>query len=125
MVAVARCRTRSKRNLVRLIVFATILAALLTYIRLLWLPINNEKNVVTSEDVMKMYLSDKEEWLEHKIVDYERRVVLNLGRDGEPAYLQGKEKENGENALKTVALNTILCDRVPLNRTLRDPRNKG
>lgn len=61
---------------------------------------------------------------EKQLKAYESRIILNLGRNGEPAYLQGRDKEMGEEALKKVALNTVLSDRMPLNRTLKDPRHK-
>lgn len=67
----------------------------------------------------------EEEWIwEKKIRDYESKIIPNLGNYGEPAYLQGEDKKKGEEALKKVALNTVLSDRMPLDRTLRDPRNK-
>ncbi|CAG9857597.1 unnamed protein product [Phyllotreta striolata] len=56
--------------------------------------------------------------------EYERRIVPNLGENGEPSYLDGEDAKRGEEALKKFALNTVLSDRLPLNRTLRDPRNK-
>lgn len=126
MLTAARC-PRSRRNLLRFVVFVAATVALLTYFRLL-LPNKGEEEDEEPMDeaaIMRMYLRDKTGFLERKIVQYERRIVPNLGHNGEPAYLEGKEKEMGEKALKTVALNTALCDRVPLNRTLRDPRNKG
>lgn len=127
MVAATRCCPRVRRPLVRLLVFGTVAIALITYFRLL-LPGRGEEDdeqTMDEEAVMKMYLQDREGWLERKLVKYERRIVPDLGQYGEPAYLVGREKEMGEKALKTVALNTVLCDRVPLNRTLKDPRNRG
>lgn len=61
---------------------------------------------------------------EQKLKEYESKIIPNLGDNGDPAYLDGKEAQKGEEALKTFALNTVLSDRMPLNRKLRDPRNK-
>lgn len=104
------------------------IVALLTYFRLLQQSTQDEDVETTpieGEDVMKLYLQDRKSWLEKRLKDYERKIVMDLGRDGEPAYLEGKDKEDGAKALKELALNTVLSDRMPLNRTLRDPRNKG
>lgn len=132
MVAVTtRCCPRPRRPLVRILVLVTAAIALITYFRLL-LPGGGgggggeeDEEPMDEETVMRMYLQDREGWLERKLVQYERRILPNLGLDGEPAYLEGKEKELGEKTLKTVALNVVLCDRMPLNRTLKDPRNRG
>lgn len=125
MVAATRC-PRPKRNLVRCLVFVATALALFTYFRLL-LPKKGDEDEepMDEEAVMQMYMHDRKGWLERKIVQYERRIVPNLGHNGEPAYLEGNDKELGEKALKSVALNVVLCDKVPLNRTLRDPRNRG
>lgn len=61
---------------------------------------------------------------EKKLRDYESKIIPNLGDNGDPAYLEGKDAQDEEEALKTFALNTVLSDRMPLNRKLRDPRNK-
>ncbi|XP_074026809.1 polypeptide N-acetylgalactosaminyltransferase 1 [Leptinotarsa decemlineata] len=61
---------------------------------------------------------------EKKLTDYERRIIPNLGDNGDPSFLEGNDAKEGEKALKTFALNTVLSDRMPLNRKLRDPRNK-
>lgn len=68
--------------------------------------------------------SKEQETYEKQLREYESKIVPKLGEFGEPAYLEGKDKEEGEKALKKVALNTVLSDRMPLNRTLRDPRHK-
>lgn len=71
-------------------------------------------------------LSEEEKVFERKLRDYESRMIEGLGDGGEPAYLpEGEEKEAGERALKAVALNTVLSDRMPLKRKLKDFRNKG
>ncbi|CAH0548763.1 unnamed protein product [Brassicogethes aeneus] len=54
---------------------------------------------------------------------YEAKIIEKLGNNGEPAYLWGDEALEGEKALKKFALNTILSDRMPLDRKLKDPRN--
>lgn len=68
-------------------------------------------------------LSEEEQNWENIIKEYEQKIIPNLGNYGEPAYLGEKEKEEGEKALKKVALNTVLSDRMPLDRILKDPRN--
>lgn len=60
---------------------------------------------------------------EKEVKDYEDRIIPLLGHNGEPAYLEGKDAKDGEEALKKFALNTVLSDRMPLDRKLRDPRN--
>lgn len=62
--------------------------------------------------------------LEQKLVDYESRIIPGLGDNGEPAFLDGVDASEGEKALKKWALNYVLSDRMPLDRKLRDPRNK-
>ncbi|KAJ8916512.1 hypothetical protein NQ315_000154 [Exocentrus adspersus] len=61
---------------------------------------------------------------EKKLREYESAIVPNLGDNGEAAFLDGADALKGEKALKTFALNTVLSDRMPLDRKLRDPRNK-
>ncbi|VEN35240.1 unnamed protein product [Callosobruchus maculatus] len=61
---------------------------------------------------------------ENQLRDYENRIIPNLGENGDPAYLVGIDAKEGEKALKKIALNSILSDRIPLDRKLRDPRNK-
>lgn len=109
---------RSRRNFWRLLLLAGAALALVMYLRSL-------REEEPAEDLMTSLATDKRIWMERTIAEYERKMVPGLGQDGEPAYLEGKEKALGEAALKTVALNTVLCDRVPLNRSLKDPRNKG
>ncbi|KAG5882553.1 hypothetical protein JTB14_007160 [Gonioctena quinquepunctata] len=72
----------------------------------------------------QLYVNNNRSNFEKKIKDYESRIIPNLGDNGEPSYLDGNDAREGERALKTFALNTILSDRMPLNRKLRDPRNK-
>nr|CAI5825810.1 unnamed protein product [Callosobruchus analis] len=61
---------------------------------------------------------------EMQLKDYENRIIAHLGENGDPAYLDGTDAKEGEKALKKIALNSVLSDRIPLNRKLRDPRNK-
>jgi polypeptide N-acetylgalactosaminyltransferase len=60
---------------------------------------------------------------EKTIKDYENKIIPNLGHDGAAAYLEGTDAKEGDKALKKFALNTVLSDRMPLDRKLRDPRN--
>lgn len=62
--------------------------------------------------------------LEQILSDYENKIIPGLGDNGEPSFLDGADAREGEKALKTYALNNVLSDRMPLNRKLRDPRNK-
>lgn len=69
-------------------------------------------------------LQNRTNILEQKLVEYESKIIPGLGDNGEPAFLDGVDAKEGEKALKTFALNYVLSDRMPLNRKLRDPRNK-
>ncbi|KAL3270804.1 hypothetical protein HHI36_021326 [Cryptolaemus montrouzieri] len=60
---------------------------------------------------------------EGTLEEYESKIIPGLGDDGEPAFLEGEDQAKGDESLKTFALNTVLSDRMPLNRKLRDPRN--
>lgn len=62
---------------------------------------------------------------EKAIREYEARIIHGLGADGRAAYLNGEDKAMGELALKSVAINTVLSDRIPLDRPLRDPRHQS
>lgn len=61
---------------------------------------------------------------EKALREYESKIIPNLGDNGEAAVLDGSDALKGEEALKTFALNTVLSDRMPLDRKLRDPRHK-
>lgn len=61
---------------------------------------------------------------EKTLREYESKIIPNLGDNGEAAFLDGSDALKGEEALKTFALNTVLSDRMPLDRKLRDPRHK-
>lgn len=117
---VVRCTRITRRSLFKKILFVIALITIYVYYKLLHLP-SFYNEFLKYEQAP---LSKEERRLEEKIRDYESKIIPNLGNYGEPAYLQGKEKELGEQALKKVALNTVLSDRTPLNRILKDPRNK-
>lgn len=68
-------------------------------------------------------ISELEQIYEDKLSYYERKIIPNLGHNGEEAFLEGEDAKKGEEALKKFALNTVLSDRMPLDRKLRDPRN--
>lgn len=53
----------------------------------------------------------------------EYNVVVGLGEHGEPAYLHGKEKVEGEAVLAKKALNVVLSNKISLTRTLPDVRS--
>ncbi|KAK5638663.1 hypothetical protein RI129_012958 [Pyrocoelia pectoralis] len=94
-----------------------VIFAIIFYIR----NIDDNHNSITREELTK-----EENVYEIKLRKYEEGMIPNLGNNGEAAYLENaKERKEGENALKKFALNTVLSDRMPLNRTLKDPRNKG
>lgn len=71
----------------------------------------------------ELYDYDNKE--EKAIREYESKIIKGLGEDGKAAFLDGDEKALGELALKSVAMNTILSDRIPLDRPLRDMRHKS
>lgn len=60
---------------------------------------------------------------EQKLREWEGKIIPGLGDNGETAFLDGQDALDGEKALKKFALNTVLSDRMPLDRKLRDPRN--
>lgn len=127
MVTATRTRCpRPRRNLIRFfVIVAAVIAVIYLYYWRLLRANDGDEQQMDEQALMRLYRQNKDAWLEWKLRMYERRMVPNLGRDGEPAYLTGKAKEMGKKSLKKVALNTVLCDLMPLNRTLRDPRNKG
>lgn len=65
----------------------------------------------------------QKERYEEQILKLEYNVVPGLGKNGEPAYLYGKDKSRGEAALKKKALNVILSNKISLTRKLPDIRN--
>lgn len=114
--------SRSKRNIIKAILLLLTLVLVFIYLKLLKLHKEYGYNGAFSLYNQISLTEDQLKW-EKQIQDYERRIIPNLGNNGEPSYLMGKDKEEGDKALKSVALNTVLSDRMPLNRTLRDPRN--
>lgn len=96
-----------------LILHAFILLLLLLFFAIRFLARDNDW------ELMKV-LSDEEK----HIREYESRIVQGLGADGKAAYLDGEDKTLGELALKSVAMNVILSDRIPLDRTLKDTRHE-
>lgn len=79
-------------------------------------PIRSKQNSRLGQNVTNI--------LEKKLQEYESKIIPGLGDNGEPAFLDGTDAKEGEKALKTYALNYVLSDRMPLDRKLRDPRNK-
>lgn len=115
--------SRSKQNILKVSLLLVTLVTVFIYLRLLKLHKEQGHNGSFLFQYNEIPLSEEEEQWENKIREYEQRIIPNLGNYGEPSYLLGKEKEEGENALKKVALNTVLSDRMPLDRILKDPRN--
>ncbi|KAK9754261.1 Glycosyl transferase family 2 [Popillia japonica] len=101
-----------KRTRIKSVIILIILAAFLIYLK--FLHDNRANKVVYPKDVQVF---------EDKILRYEAGIISNLGNNGEPAFLEGDDKEKGDNAVKAVALNTVLSDRMPLNRK-SDNRHK-
>ncbi|KRT82492.1 hypothetical protein AMK59_3039 [Oryctes borbonicus] len=102
-----------KRTRIKLILLLVILGIVIIYFRLLFS--GNFNTIKYTPDI---------QILENKIREYEERMIPNLGDNGEPAHLTGEDKEKGDEALRNVALNTVLSDRMPLTRSLKDCRNK-
>ncbi|KAI7815448.1 polypeptide N-acetylgalactosaminyltransferase [Rhyzopertha dominica] len=116
---IVRC-PRVKRNVLKSLLLLLTIITIYLYFKLLKVPEFGDNGI--SRQSLQF---TEEEWIwEKKIRDYESKIIPNLGNYGEPAYLQGEDKKKGEEALKKVALNTVLSDRMPLDRILRDPRNK-
>ncbi|KAJ8956321.1 hypothetical protein NQ318_015059 [Aromia moschata] len=113
---------RLKRIYVKLaFVLLAVLFLLVLYVKLV-----PEVNSVVYPGVYKhgKLVSNLSNVFEQKLRDYESKIIANLGDDGDPAYLTGDDAKKGDESLKTFALNTVLSDRMPLDRKLRDPRNK-
>lgn len=115
--------SRSKRNFLKAILLLLTLVTVFIYLKLSKLHNEYGYNGVPFFKHNAIPLTEEEHKWEIQITEYERRIIPNIGNYGEPAYLQGKEKEEGEKALKKFALNTVLSDRMPLDRILKDPRN--
>ncbi|KAI4454710.1 n-acetylgalactosaminyltransferase [Holotrichia oblita] len=102
-----------KRTRIKSVIILIILAAFVIYLK--FLHDNQANKIIYPQDIQVF---------EDKIRIYESRIIPNLGNNGEPAFLDGDDKEKGDNAVKLVALNTVLSDRMPLNRSLQDNRHK-
>ena len=105
---------RIKRVYLRFCFAVLIVVSIIIFLRLIAV----EKGVAVTKPV---FLNASV--FEAKLQQYESRIIPNLGHHGESAYLEGSDAKKGEEALKKYALNTVLSDRMPLNRKLRDPRN--
>lgn len=111
-----RC-PRLKKIHYKVIVLVLILSAIALYLK--------HSNILSGYYGERLLtLSGENYEFERRLRKYESRIIANLGSNGEPSYLYGRDREEGEKALKSVALNTVLSDRMPLNRTLKDPRHK-
>lgn len=111
-----RC-LRFKRQTIKYVLVVFLIVVLVLYIRKLQLPVNE---AIINERQFDSHVNQ----YERQLILYESKIVPNLGNNGESAYLvSAEERDAGEKALKKLALNTVLSDRMPLNRTLRDPRN--
>ncbi|XP_065172790.1 polypeptide N-acetylgalactosaminyltransferase 1-like, partial [Atheta coriaria] len=115
---------RPRKPLLRLAAAAVVLIILVIYLKQLRYLEQFSKQANKAE-FKSAALDGSQKSMEEKIRAWEAGVIPHLGDDGEPAYLKGPDKEKGAAALKSVALNTVLSDRMPLNRSLRDPRHKG
>lgn len=83
--------------------------------------LDNDSHRQSDVDVALQRL--QKERYEERILKLEYAVVPGLGEDGEPAYLYGKEKIQGEAALAKKALNVVLSNKISLTRKLPDVRN--
>lgn len=110
---------RLKRIYIKLLFLLSIVTFVVIIISKLFL-----KDDIYNRNQSNRLYENKTSRLEQKLVDYESRIIPGLGDNGEPAFLDGVEAREGEKALKKFALNYVLSDRMPLNRKLRDPRNK-
>ncbi|GLV38381.1 Polypeptide N-Acetylgalactosaminyltransferase 1 [Carabus blaptoides fortunei] len=69
------------------------------------------------EDTNKLSIYEKQ------IREYESHIISGLGNEGRASFLDDTDKEFGQLSLKIVAVNTVLSDRIPLDRTLKDYRH--
>ncbi|KAK4877857.1 hypothetical protein RN001_010363 [Aquatica leii] len=105
---------RKRRHICRSFIYTLVIFAVVLIVYRFFDVPKQERLAISSDNAFEI-----------KLRNYESKIIPNLGNNGEPAFLDGDEKKAGDEALKKVALNTVLSDRMPLNRTLRDPRNKG
>lgn len=110
-------------RLKRIHVKCLFLVVVVTFLVMFYL--KSKQNGKTDEVVKRgKFISNLSNVYEKKLREYESKIIPNLGDNGEPAFLDGSDALKGEEALKTFALNTVLSDRMPLDRKLRDPRHK-
>lgn len=102
-----------KRTRIKLVVWLAVIGVVFIYFKTFH---SGAKNEIRYSPELQAF--------EDKLRGYEAGIILNLGNNGEPAFLTGQDKDDGEEALKSVALNTVLSDRMPLNRSLKDSRHK-
>ncbi|XP_060534269.1 polypeptide N-acetylgalactosaminyltransferase 1 isoform X1 [Cylas formicarius] len=107
---------RLKRIYCKVLLLLTVLATvcLLLYLR----------SKLPNSPVPSRLVSKENYPFEQKLLAWESKIIKGLGDEGEPAFLDGEDAIEGEKALKKYALNTVLSDRMPLDRKLRDPRNR-
>lgn len=83
-----------------------------------------EHQITESEQIYNNVIDKTNEEYEIKLRLYESKIIPDLGHDGAEAKLEDSEdKELGEKALKSIAINSVLSDRIPLNRSIGDLRN--
>lgn len=81
-----------------------------------------------------LYFFGVNKWLENEVLsqinvyekqirDYESHIIVGLGNEGRASYLDDADKEFGQLSLKMLSVNTVLSDRIPLDRTLKDYRH--
>ncbi|KAF2894288.1 hypothetical protein ILUMI_11880 [Ignelater luminosus] len=87
-----------------------------------------EREITSSKQIQNNIIDENDENDEYeiKLRTYESKIIPNLGHNGKEATLKDPEdNELGEKALKSVAMNYVLSDRIPLNRSVGDRRNEG
>lgn len=110
---------------------------LLGFVLIVYMKQRDEKQDIGVKD--NLVISENK--LEQRLSEWESKIILGktstgqchvmvlmtfsvgLGDNGEPAFLDGDDATEGEKSQKKFALNTVLSDRMPLDRKLRDPRN--
>ncbi|XP_014475958.1 PREDICTED: polypeptide N-acetylgalactosaminyltransferase 1 isoform X2 [Dinoponera quadriceps] len=81
---------------------------------------NSQRQKDVDVTLQRLQKERYEQW----ILKLESDVVVGLGENGEPAYLHGKEKIEGEAVLAKKALNVVLSNKISLTRKLPDVRNQ-
>ncbi|XP_044763841.1 polypeptide N-acetylgalactosaminyltransferase 1-like [Coccinella septempunctata] len=105
---------RLKKSHTRILVVSSLILWLIVYIKFF------KTKILDENDETVALLSGRYESI---LQGYESKIIPGLGDEGEPAYLEGEDKKYGEKSLNIFALNTVLSDRMPLDRKLRDPRS--